>query len=451
MNPEFQTLYMRFGIMKRMGFSSATVFLIAFVLSAVSAQEVMKPSILLKGGHVIDPANNISKVMDVLVRDGKIVSVDTNIPESTAEKVVDVSGYYVTPGLIDIHVHCFHTSRTNQLSVIADSHHFPSGFTTVVDAGTSGAESFEEFKKIIDSSRVRILAFLNIAAPGMGPAERNSSHFNVKLAAETARKYPDIIVGFKTAHYFGLNSKIPFTEFNTPWASVDSVITAGHMAGLPVMLDCHPKPPSGGYPARSFRDIILKKMRSGDIYTHCFARQFPLVLADGKVNPDVLKARKRGVIFDVGHGGAAFTFKVAVPAIEQGFLPNSISTDLHMGNVNGPVYNMVTVMSKFLCMGMPLEDVIRLSTSAPAQIINRSELGNLSVGSTADIAVLETLSGDFSYSDVGKGKIKGDKKLQCVITLFGGEIVYDLSGISYPLWENIPSNDEYWARPTQDW
>jgi dihydroorotase len=437
--------------MKRMGISLATVFLIAFVLSGVYAQEAVYPSVLLKGGHVIDPANNISKIMDVLVRDGKIVSVDSNISESEAEKVVDVSKYYVTPGLIDIHVHCFHTSREHQLSIIADHHHFPSGVTTVVDAGTSGARSFEDFKKVIDSSRVRILAFLNIAAQGMGPAEMDPSQFNVKLAAETAKKYPDIIVGFKTAHYFGLNIEIPFDDFRTPWASVDSVIAAGRMADLPVMLDCHPKPPSGDYSARSFQDIILKKMRPGDIYTHCFARQFPLVLADEKVNPDVIKARKRGIIFDVGHGGAAFTFKVAVPAIEQGFLPNSISTDLHRGNVNGPVYNMVNVMSKFLCMGMLLEDVIRCSTANPVHYINRPELGNLSVGSTADIAVLEMLTGDFSYSDVGMGKIEGDKKLRNVLTLFGGEIVYDLSGISYPLWENIPANDDYWSRPVQDW
>ncbi|MBT4484122.1 MAG: amidohydrolase/deacetylase family metallohydrolase [Candidatus Latescibacteria bacterium] len=442
--------------MKKIFFSSATVFLIAFVLSGVYAQEALYTSVLLKGGHVIDPANNISKIMDVLVRDGKIASVDSNISESNAEKVVDVSGYYVTPGLIDIHAHVFHTSLpllNQRFSVIADDICFPSGVTTVVDVGTSGAKDFVNFKKLIDISKTRILVMLNIAASGMYVGEDYPLDFDVKLSVETARQYPDIIVGFKTAHYLGkpYGLLMPFNKFQTPWASVDSVLAAGRLAGLPCMFDVWPRPAEGGFPARSLRELILEKMRPGDILTHCFHNMNLAINADGKVNPDVIKAQKRGVIFDVGHGGGSFVWKNAVPAFRQGFYPNAISTDLHAGNTSGPAINMIHVMSKFLCIGMSLEDVIRLSTSAPAQIINRTELGNLSVGSTADIAVIEMLNGNFGYTDVKKARLKGDKKLQCVMTLFGGSIVFNPSGLSYPDWEDIPRDDEYWARPAQDW
>ncbi|MBT4484120.1 MAG: amidohydrolase/deacetylase family metallohydrolase [Candidatus Latescibacteria bacterium] len=441
--------------MKKIKSAYFAFLLCAYAISTVSAQE-MKYDVLLKGGHVIDPVNNINKVMDVAVKDSKIALVDTNIPESDSEKVFDVSGYYVTPGLIDIHVHCFHTSQTSNFPIIADHHHFPSGVTTVVDAGTSGARNFEDFKKIIDSSRIRILAFLNIAAPGMGSAEIEPSEFDIKLAVETSQKFPEIIVGFKTAHYYSLSSKRPYDEAHPPWASADSILAAGRLADLPIMFDFHPRPPSDGYPARSFREIMLEKLRPGDIYTHCFSGVFPTILKDGNVNPDVISARRRGVNFDIGHGGASLSFKTAIPAIKQGFYPSSISTDLHNGNVNGPVHNMVNVMSKFLCIGMPLNDVIRCTTVNPAHEINHPELGNLSAGSTADIAVLETVRGNFSYYDCsylgsGNAKINGDKKLQCVMTLRNGNVVWDPLGLNVPLLEDIPEGDKYWARPPQDW
>ena len=437
----------------RLVFIQGAVFLLAVMVSTVPSPEAAQYDILLKGGHVIDPANNINSIMDVAVEKGKIARVGRDIPDSDAEKVVDVSGYYVTPGLIDIHVHCFHNSpvKSYQISVIADHHHFSSGVTTVVDAGTSGADTFESFKEVIDRSKVRILAFLNIAAPGMGPAEMEPSEFNIKRAVETARKYPNTIIGFKTAHYFEIGTKRRFDAAHPPWASVDSVLAAARLAGLPVMYDAHPKPPEGGYPARSLRELILEKMRPGDIFTHMFYRGFPVVDKNGKVNPDLFKARERGVIFDIGHGQAAFAFKYAIPAIKQGFPPYSISTDLHVGNVNGPVLNIANVMSKFLNIGMTLEDIIRCSTTNPAKAINRPELGNLSAGSTADIAVLEVLTGDFGYTDCGRGKIKGDKKIQCALTLFGGKVVFDISGISYPLWQDIPKDDRYWQRPPQEW
>ncbi|MFC1528822.1 amidohydrolase/deacetylase family metallohydrolase [Candidatus Latescibacterota bacterium] len=403
--------------------------------------------ILLKGGHVIDPLNNINDNMDVLVDNGKIARVAKNIQAPEGAQVVDVSGLYVTPGLIDIHAHVFYTDKTrNYRWVIPDDKCIMSGVTTAVDPGSSGAYTFERFKdEVIDRARIRVLAFLNIVAPGMqAEYENDHTQFKVGLAVETAKKYPRTIIGFKTAHYRGGG----YDELHGPWTIADSVIAAGNIAKLPVMLDFHPAPASDGYPERSFRDILLNKMRPGDIYTHCFARMFPVVLEDGKVNPDAIKAQQQGRIFDVGHGAGSFVFLRAVPAIKQGFYPNSISTDLHDGNSNSPVIDMSYVMSKFICMGMPLEDVIRCSTINPAREINRPELGHLSVGAVADIAVLDLLKGDFGYPDVGRAKITCDKRLQCAMTLFGGNIIFDLNAITMPNWEDIPKESSYWNPPS---
>jgi dihydroorotase len=430
--------------MRRLISFSIAVLLILISGYKVSAQQKVNPSVLLKGGHVIDPANSINGKMDILVKEGIIARVAESIATSEAEKVVDVSKYYITPGLIDLHTHVF----PPKIGVIARDHSFTSGVTTLVDAGSSGAYTFKEFKEVIDNTPARVLAFLNIVAQGMdNKYENDHTAFKVKAAVETARKYPEIIVGFKTAHYRNTG----FDDLHRPWTIADSVLAAGNIANLPIMYDLHPASGSGRYSDRSFRDLVLKQLRPGDIYTHCFAYQFLIVLENGKVNPDAIEAHKRGVYFDVGHGSGAFTFRKAVPAIKQGFLPDAISTDLHQGSANGSALHMPNTMSKFLCMGVSLEDVVRLSTSAPAQIINRPELGNLSVGSTADIAVLELLEGEFGYTDIGNGKINGDKKLQIVMTIFGGKIVFDPSGVSYPLWQNITKNHRYWSKPVPGW
>ncbi|MFC1528876.1 amidohydrolase family protein, partial [Candidatus Latescibacterota bacterium] len=275
--------------------------------------------------------------------------------------------------------------------------------------------------------------------------------FNVQKAVAMAKKYPDIIVGFKTAHYWG--GKNTYDEIHTPWASVDSVLAAGRIADLPVMIDWTPRPPQDGFPARTYHDLIFEKMRPGDIRTHLFTNTSAIAKEVGEktiINSDIIEGQKRGRIFDVGHGGG-FRLRNAVPFVKQGYYPNSISTDLHAGCSSGPAINMMYVMSKFLCLGIPLEDVIRLSTNEPARIINHPELGSLTVGHTADIAVIELLKGDFGYIDNGGGKINGDKRLQNVMTLFGGNIVFDLNGLSHNYLENIPKDSSYWARPPEDW
>jgi dihydroorotase len=399
--------------------------------------------LVLKGGLVIDPANGIHRTMDVGIAAGKIARVAPAIPTEEAAQTVDVSGLLVTPGILDIHTHVYlfrATSESYVEGVNADAHLFSSGVTTTVDAGTAGWKMFWDFKEnIIDRARVRILAFLNIASSGMtdGDSEQTVADMNPEVVASMVQAYPDIIVGIKTAHYW---TNKPWDALHTPWASVERAVEAGELCGKPVMVDFWPRPPERPYP-----DLLLDKLRPGDIHTHVFAQQFPIVSAEGKANEFLFKARERGVRFDLGHGAGSFWFRNAVPAIRDGFPPDTISTDLHMGNINGPVVGMLNTMSKCLCMGMPLEEVVQRSTVLPAQLIGRTELGTLSPGAAADVAVFKLLEGTFGYTDCGKAKLVGSQKLECRLTLRAGQIVYDPNGMSMPLWEQAP--EAYWKMP----
>ncbi|MBV8475675.1 MAG: amidohydrolase/deacetylase family metallohydrolase [Acidobacteria bacterium] len=404
--------------------------------------------LLLKGGHVLDPANRIDGPMDVAISSGKIAAVERNISSSSAGKVVDVDGLYVTPGLIDIHYHISHGGAPlNWFTPEARVHEPPlgvppdlalaSGVTTVVDAGTAGADTFlAEKEEAIDTSKVRVLAFLNIVANGMqGGLEQTVDQMDAKRCAETIRKYKNLIVGVKTAHYW---TEAPWDPEHTPWAAVDRAEECGQAADVPVMFDFWPRPD------RSYADLLLKKMRPGDIHTHVFAQQFPILMPDGKLNPILTEARARGVIFDVGHGAGSFWFRNAVPAIRQGFIPDSMSTDLHTGNYR--VLSMSEVMSKFLAMGVPLPDLIARATVNPAREIRQPELGTLSLGKEADVAVFEEQHGNFSYIDCGFAKMKGNAKLVARMTVRAGRILYDPSGLSMVEWEK--ARPQYFNTPT---
>jgi len=399
--------------------------------------------LLLKGGHVIDPANNIDGKMDVGIKGKEIARVAPDIPSGEANNVVDVSGHCVVPGIIDIHTHVYTFMPITGyyiLSVNADAHLFSSGVTTTVDAGTAGWKHFPDFKeRCMDKAKTRILAFINIASGGMidSDTEQNPKEMSPKIAAALADTYPDQIVGIKTAHYW---TKNPWDAEHPPWASVDMAVEAGNICGKPVMVDFWPRPPERPYP-----DLILNKLRPGDIHTHVFAQQFPIVDENGKAYDHLFKAQDRGVIFDMGHGAGSFWFRNAVPALKDGFSPDSISTDLHMGNINGPVVSMINTMSKCLIMGMPLQEVIMRSTVAPAREIGRPELGTLSTGSEADVAVIKHLKGEFGFADCGRAKMIGKEKLECIMTVRAGSIVYDPTGLSMPEWEKAP--EPYWKVP----
>src|SRR6185369_12103152 len=211
-----------------------------------------------------------------------------------------------------------------------------------------------------------------------------------------------------------------------------------------------PMPAQGKFPARSYREFLLDKMRPGDIVTHCLADRYAYLTEHGELNPDVAKAKARGVKFDLGHAAGSFSLRRVVPATKLGFIPDSISADLFSDTPYTVGINLTNIMSKYLCLGVPLEDVIRRTTVNPARMINRPELGTLSVGSTADIAVLELAKGKFAYLGSGGGKIEGNRRLQCVMTMFGGKILYDHPYVlSVPLWQEIPKDSRYWADTTR--
>ncbi|MGA3224243.1 MAG: amidohydrolase/deacetylase family metallohydrolase [Acidobacteriaceae bacterium] len=384
--------------------------------------------LVLKGGHVIDPKNGIDGIRDVAIKDHKIAAVAEHIQVAPGTKVVDVAGFYVTPGLVDIHVHVY-ASTGERHSYAGDHGLYPDGFTlrtgvtTAVDAGSSGWKNFPDFKDhVIDRSITRILAFINIVGAGMRPKyEQNLDEMDAQAAAETAMKYPQVIVGIKTAHYDG-----------PEWTPVERAVQAGTIANIPVMVDF------GTFrPERPYQELVSNKLRPGDISTHMYLDDVPMLDAQGKILPYLFAARKRGVIFDVGHGGGSFIFRQAAPAIRQGFVPSSISTDLHNDSMNSGMKDMLNVMSKFLNLGVPLDDVIRMSTSNPAHEIKHDELGNLSVGSDADVAVLHLEKGRFGFVDTYGARMLGDQKLVCELTVRDGRVVWDLNGITREDWTKL--------------
>ena len=395
--------------------------------------------VLLRGGHVIDPKNGLNAVADVAIAGGKVVGVAPDISTAGAKTVYDVAGRYVTPGIIDMHVHCapFHEGST--WSIWPDVATLSVGVTTVVDAGTVGWRDFLKFKElVIDRCRARVLAFVNIVGSGMGgDCEHEAPEMQPTLAAGIAAAFPEIVVGIKTAHYW---TRRPFDDDHRPWTAVDRAVEAGVLCGKPVMVDFWPRPPERPYP-----DLILEHLRPGDIHTHFFAQQFPVLDENRKVNDFLWAARERGIIFDLGHGGGSFWFRNAAPAIEQGFWPDSISTDLHTNSVLGPVFDMLTTMNKCLNIGLPLEEVIARSTVAPAREIGHPELGTLSVGSDADVAVFDLERGAFPFCDCGRAKIVGDRRLVCKLTLRAGQVVHNPDGWGYPNWEEAPA--PYWVVP----
>ncbi len=414
-----------------MNSSYILIFLIAsFFGNVVVAQDY---DIVIKGGHVIDAKNNIDAVMDVAIKNGKIAKVANNIDVKQASQEVDGKGLYVTPGLIDIHAHVFAGTLPDRYlansftALPADGFTFRVGVTTVVDCGDPGWKTFPTFKEnIIDKSKTRVLAFLNIVGEGMrgGAYEQDTSDMDAELSANMANRYKDYIVGFKVAH------------FEDPsWIPVDRAVEAGELAGgIPVIVDF------GGddsHPPLSIEELFFDHLRPGDIYTHTYTeldRRDPIVDTKSRqLKPFVTKARERGIIFDVGYGGASFDYGQAIPATEAGLYPTTISTDLHTGSMNNAMKDMNNVMSTFLTLGMPLPEVVRASTWAPAQVIKREALGNLSEGSPADVAVFNLRQGDFGFWDRKGKKLMGKQKFECEMTIRDGKIVYDLNGIANPI------------------
>ena len=403
--------------------------MIALLFSSfLSAQEF---DILIKGGRLIDAKNAIDKVMDVAVREGKVALVAENISANRAKKVINAKGMYVAPGLIDIHSHNFFGTEPNAYlsnsftALPPDGFSFRSGVTTLVDVGGAGWRNFRIFKEqTIDRSKTRVLSFLNIVGSGMkgGAIEQNIDDMNPKLTAMVAKQFPEHIVGVKLAHYSGFD-----------WTPTERAVEAGKIANIPIMIDF-----GGSQPELSLETLFMEKLRPGDIFTHAYAHvngRTPIVNEQGEVEDFAWAAQKRGIIFDVGHGGGSFLFEQAIPAMKQGFKPNSISTDFHTGSMNGGMKDIINVMSKFLNMDMSVNEVITKATWNPAKIIKREDIGHLSVGTVADITILNLREGDFGFIDTKGKRMKGNKKLECELTIRDGKVVYDLNGLAAESWD----------------
>jgi dihydroorotase len=390
---------------------------IAALLAAMALVQGANPQatydLVLKAGHVVDGKNGINAIRDVAIKGNLIAAVAANIPVSSATRVVDVSGLYVFPGERP------GTYAGGDLGLAPDGFTLRSCVTTVADAGSSGWRSFPDFKaRIIDRSKTRVVAFLNIVGVGMreGQREQNVQDMEVQPTAEMAMKHKGVIVGVKSAH------------FNGPeWTPYEKAEEVGRLASIPVMVDFGGNVRAG----RSLHDLLTKYFRPGDIFTHMYGgvRGEQDEKTQGP-SQAMIAGRKRGVMFDVGHGGGSFKWSTAVPLMKAGFIPDSISTDLHASSMNAGMKNLLEVMSKFLVMGLPLDDVVLRSTWNPAKQIQLEQLGHLSVGAPADIAVLRIDRGKFGFVDQDALVVEGTQRLGCEATLRDGRVLYDANGIT---------------------
>jgi dihydroorotase len=418
---------------------SVAAVMMGCVLLCAGTARAQQYDMILQGGHVLDDKNHVDAVEDIAVKDGVVAAVAPHLDPKEAVKTIDVKGFYVTPGLFDIHEHVYAStgergSYAGDNSVYPDGFTFRVGVTTVVDAGSSGWRNFEDFKEhIIDRSKTRVLADLNIVGSGMRGAkyEDNLDDMDGQATAKMALKYPGVIVGIKSAHFTG-----------PEWKPYEQAVIAGNIANIPVMID---------YGARRIErplyDLLATKLRPGDIYTHCYSglrgEQDPVT---GKASKAMLVGRQRGIYFDVGHGGGSFSWTVAIPMMQGGFTPDSISTDLHIDSMNAGMKDMLNVADKFLAMGQTIPQVVAEMTWHPARELKQYQLGNLSVGAPADIAVLSVEHGNFGFVDMYNTKLMGTQKLICQLTVRAGKVVYDLNGISADIWNAKESSDPKLAK-----
>ena len=370
--------------------------------------------ILIHGGRVIDPAQDIDSVLDVAIRDGKIAAVAESICSPNTARTIDARDLLVVPGLIDLHVHvCRHIPT----GLTADPLCPAGGVTTMLDAGSAGSNNFTAFRRSdIDGSETEIFALVNLSCIGLVAADLGElldrRYADPEGVVRTIRDHVDVAVGVKIragAHIIG--------EGRQGWDNLNDALRAARDSGTWLMVHIGECP----MPIPELVDTLLP----GDCITHCFKGGSTRVTNDaGQIWDSVRAAADRGVIFDVGHGFGSFHWEVAAASIEQGFLPTSISTDLHAKNLHGPVYDMPTTMSKFLMLGVPLDQVISMSTTRPAEILNQTgELGTLRVGSVADIAILERHTGQFRFTDSYRQERTGRELLTAAVTIRRGTIV----------------------------
>jgi len=379
----------------------------------MSATQATDYDILIRGGRVIDPAQEIDAALDVGIRDGRIAAIGPSLLAERARQVIDAHGLLVTPGLIDLHTHVY--EHVTPLSINADALAARSGTTTMVDAGSSGAATFAGLRKfVVEPSRCRILALLNVSVIGLAamPECGYGRFVDPTRTAQVVEANRDVIVGIKVR-----GSRNAFGEGNGD-QPVWHARSAGIAAGVPTMLHLGDPPPTV--------EQALSILGAGDVVTHCYKGQPVTRLVDhrGRAKPVLVEARERGVRLDVGHGSGSFSWEVARRLCDQGFWPDTISTDVHHQSIVGPVYDMPTTMSKLLHLGMPLTEVVRASTINAAKAIGWDDrIGSLRVGAIADVAVLALEEGSFALTDSYRQTETARQRLAARHTIRGGRLL----------------------------
>jgi len=367
--------------------------------------------LVLKGGRVIDPSQGLDKVTDIAFAGGKVAAIGDNLSGADTR---DIKGRILSPGLIDLHTHVYWGGTS--LGVEAELLARTGGVTTSIDAGSAGPGNFHGFRKhVIEPCPVRILPFLNISFAGIFAFSKTvmlGENVDMRLidareAVRVAREHKDLILGIKVRvgkSASGSSGIMP----------LDIAMDVAEKTGLPLMAHLDAPPPS--------RHEVMSRLRKDDILTHCF-RPFPNapIAPDGRVRDEILKARQRGVIFDIGHGGGSFGFGTTRGMLKAGFLPDVISSDVHVISIEGPAFDLLTTMSKFLCLGVDLPTVIKLATSNAAAAIKRPDLGTLKVGSVGEATVIELKDGKFDYADSIGEKMIGDKRMVSAGVVLAGK------------------------------
>jgi len=367
--------------------------------------------LVLRGGRVIDPSRGLDTVTDIAFAQGKVAAIGDGLQGKDSR---DVSGKLVVPGLIDLHTHVYWGGTS--LGVDATALARDGAVVTSVDAGSAGAGNFHGFRKhVIEPSPVRILPYLNVSFPGIYAFSKavmvgecvDLRLIDLRECVRVAREHKDLVLGIKVRV-----GKVASGDSHI--LPLDMALEAAEELGLPVMAHLDNPPPA--------RKDVLARLRPGDVLTHCF-RPFPNapVAPDGKVREEVLAARARGIIFDIGHGGGSFGFRTTQAMLEHNFLPDVISSDVHTISIEGPAFDLLTTMSKFLCLGVDLPTVIKLATANPAAAIGRPELGTLKPGSVGEASILELKTGRFEYYDVLGEILQGEQRLTAAGVVLGGK------------------------------
>ncbi len=357
--------------------------------------------LVLKGGRVVDPSQGVDRVTDVGFAGGKIAAIRDNL---SGNETRNVAGKIVIPGLIDLHTHVYWGGTS--LGVDAELLARTGGVTTFIDAGSAGPGNFHGFRKhVIEPSAVRILPYLNVAFPGifafsktvMVGENADMRLIDAREAVRVAQEHKDLVLGIKVR--VGKSA-----SGDSGVKPLDIALDVAEECGLPIMAHLDAPPPS--------RHEVVSRLRKGDVLTHCF-RPFPNapVRADGRVREEIMAARARGVIFDIGHGGGSFGFGTTRKMLAAGFMPDVISSDVHVISIEGPAFDLLTTMSKFLCLGVDLPTVVKLSTTNAAAAIGRADLGTLKPGSVGEATVIDVTQGKFDYADSIGERMMGDKRL----------------------------------------